>query len=399
MKKIISAFLFVVFAANAAFSQDIFLTLTKYEEKIEKLPANVTVITRDEIENKHVQTLGELLQNQAGVNVRVNGSVGAATSVSIRGASTLQTLLLVDGRRVNDIGLGSADFTSIPVTIIEKVEIIRGAGAAVYGTSAFGGVINVITKKSKYDSPLADAGVSRGSFNTFNSYLTAAYASEKFGTLASGYYISSDGDRKNSQFDGGNIFLSFQANPFENSKVSLTGNIWDGKNGVPGSTFWLTPENEQKDNNKYLKLDYDLNIDKSATINASAYAARNVRNYYDYNGGNPYDPTWTLTDGFYKYTSETYGAQADFHYKDLLLIGAEAWKDFYKEDEELSGFSSDKNRTTSAAYAQLNWVLEETVSIIPSARYDENSQYGGVFTPAVSIVSNVSESLKLSANI
>ncbi|MCL1972691.1 MAG: TonB-dependent receptor [Endomicrobia bacterium] len=403
MKKILVIIAAVFTFALNVFAQEydnddtVFLTLTKYEEKIEKLPANVTVITREEIENKRVQNLGELLQNQAGINVRINGSIGAVTSVSIRGASSLQTLLLIDGRRANDIGLGSADFTALPVTIIERVEIIRGAGAAVYGTSAFGGVVNVITKKAKDDSPLADAGYSYGSFNTWNPYLTGAYGSEKAGILASGYYISSSGDRENSRFEGGNKFLSLQANPFKNSKIFMTGNIWESRYGVPGSTYYLTPENEQKDDNKYLKLDYDLNIDESMTINASAYAVKNIRNFYDYNGGNPYDPTWTLNDGFYKYTSETYGAQTDFHYKELLLVGGEFWEDFYKENEALSGFSSDKSRTNLAAYTQLNLALGN-LSVIPTVRYDNNSQFGDVVTPAISAVFNLNDSVKFSAN-
>ena len=138
----------LIFAANIVCAQEVFLTLTRYDEQMDKMPTNVSVISSEDIEQKRAETLGDILQNETGINIREYGSSGALTSVSIRGASSKQTLVLIDGRRINDAGLGDADFSAIAASNIERVEIIRGAGAAVYGTSGFGGVINVITKKA-----------------------------------------------------------------------------------------------------------------------------------------------------------------------------------------------------------------------------------------------------------
>ena len=396
MKKIILTLLFAVFFTNAVFAQDIFLSLTKYEANTEKLPSNITVITKDEIEEKNFSTFGELLQNEVGVNVRRNGTIGAVESVSIRGASSLQTLVLIDGRRINDIGMGGTDFTAIPAAAIERVEIIKGAGAAVYGTGAFGGVLNVITKKASQTSPLIDAKISYGSFNTFEPSLTIARSSERFNVLAALSNISTDGNRENSNFVNYDVFFSAQYKINEQSSLSLTENIYDSKYGVAGSLAWLTPKNKQKDKNKYAKLDYDLNFKNSCGLTVSAYASNNARYFYDATG-NPYDPTWSLTEADYRYFSDTYGTLADFHYKDIFLFGAEYWSEYYKEDEVLTNYNSKRNRQNSAVYAQLNLSLGK-FTIIPGVRYDDNSQYGGVATPSLSAVFNALKDLKFSAN-
>ncbi|MDR2192094.1 MAG: TonB-dependent receptor, partial [Endomicrobium sp.] len=388
VKKVAAVVLAVLLLSGAGSSfvlaEDVFLSLTKYEANTEKLPTNITVITKEEIAEKNFSTLAELLQNETGVNVRRNGTVGAAESVLIRGASSLQTLVLIDGRRINDIGLGSADFTAVPAAAIEKVEIIRGAGAAVYGSGAFGGIINVITKKASQSSPIIDAKISYGSFNTFEPSLAIARSGERFNVLAALSNISTDGDRENSEFVNYDVFLSAQYKIDDKSALSLTENIYDGKYGVAGSLSWLTPKNEQKDKNKYVKIDYDLNFEDFGDLTVSGYASNNTRYFYDATG-NPYDPSFLLTQAHYKYFSDTFGALADFHYKDIFLAGAEYWGEYYKEDEELSGYKSKRNRENAAAYAQLNLSFGN-FTFIPGARYDDNSQYGGYATPSISAV-------------
>jgi outer membrane cobalamin receptor len=249
MKKILSVLLCLTFTTSLAFSQEAFLSLTKYGESLDKLPSNVTIITQEDIENKHVETLGELLEHETSINYRTYGTLGAASSISIRGASALQTLVLIDGRRVNDIGLGSADFTSIPIANIERVEVIRGAGSSIYGTSAFGGVVNVMTKKAAQDSPVLKTDISYGSFNTLQAGMVGAYANERTGALVASSMISSDGDRNNSAFNSQNVLFNASVKATENSDISLSANIYEGVYGAPGSKSFPSDNAEQKDSN------------------------------------------------------------------------------------------------------------------------------------------------------
>lgn len=398
MKKILNTLICVLFITNVVFADEVFTSLTKYDEDMEKMPVNVTIISSKDIENSNADTVEELLKQESGFYVKTNGGTGSAVSIFIRGASSVQTLVLIDGRRVNDTGLGSANLNSIQLSSIERIEIIRGAGAAVYGTSAFGGVVNIITKKAVYEGVTAEAGLSYGSFNTYSDSITGAYKKSIFGGLITFSNLRSDGYRKNSAYDGKNIFGSFQMYMGNHSIVSLTASAYNSTCGVPGpDTIYVTPFNEQKDDNKYLKLDYTLKVLNNSHINASGYISQNIRNYYDATG-NPHDPLWALTEGRYKYNSETYGTQIDFHYENIILAGAEFWEDTYKEVESLSGYNASKGRSSIAGYAQGN-IYVENLTIIPSVRYDNNSQFGGFFTPAISLVYNFTNSIKASGNI
>lgn len=141
----------------------------------------------------------------------------------MRGATAGQTLVLIDGRRINEIGTGGgADFNSIPASMIEKVEIIRGSGSAMYGTGAFGGVINVITKKADSLTPNINPYFSYGTFNTINAGITGAYATETISLLVAPSVLSSDGYRINSFYNSKNIFGNFAVKPTENSEIAFS---------------------------------------------------------------------------------------------------------------------------------------------------------------------------------
>jgi outer membrane cobalamin receptor len=376
------------------FAQDIFLTLDKYGERTEKLPVNVTTISRNDIEVKHVKTLGELLQNEVGISFQSYGSAGAVTSVMIRGSSYQQTLVLIDGRKINDISLGGADITSISTNIIERIEIIRGSGATIYGAGAFGGVINVITKKATDISPIIAGGISYGRFNTFSPYLDGAYATDKYAVFASISNISSDGDRDNSNFTNCNSFFSGQFNISDMSKLSLTGNIYGSKFNVCGSLAYPTSKNKQKDNNKYVQLEYNHIFDEISCFNIRGYLSNNMRSFYDATG-NSYNVSFN--EGINKYNSDTCGINVDFHYKEHTLVGLEFENDCYEENENLSGHNLNKNRENYATYMQLNLPISE-FTLIPGIRYDNNTKFGDVATPSISAVLNAGEKVKISAN-
>ncbi|MDR0822774.1 MAG: TonB-dependent receptor [Endomicrobium sp.] len=390
MKKAALLLAVLLFAAGAVSAQErqVFLSLTKSEVDIDELPTNVTIISQKEIEDAHVETLGELLAGSAGIDFMAYGGAGSAQNVLIRGASSVQTLVLIDGRKANLPNLGSADFTHIPTQNIERIEIIRGAGASIYGAGAFGGVVNVITKKAKKDSPFIDANISKGSFGAFNPSIVNAYANDNFGALLSLSYYSSDGERKNSDFKNANIFASVQGYLSKDSSLSFTGQIYDSKLGVPGGLTYLTPHSRQEDTNKYAKLDYNLLLNENS-LTISAYVVEN-KEHYD-----------GVIDEYAenKYTGKTYGAQAEFHLSDILLLGIEGSNDNFENEDLMSPSASfDKSRDIFAGYAQVDlnfWKFK----VLPSVRVDNNSQFGTQTTPAISAIFNATKEVKVSANV
>jgi vitamin B12 transporter len=177
----------------------IIVTATRNEISIEDATIPVTVIDRDQIELSLATDLSELLRFEAGIDIGRNGGPGQATSVFIRGTESNHTLLLIDGVRVNPGTIGGAAFQHIAPEIIERIEIVKGARSALYGTEAIGGVINVITRQA--GEPNFDMSLGYGSFNTKSGNMSGGYADEKSSIGASinwqdtdGYEIRTDSD-------------------------------------------------------------------------------------------------------------------------------------------------------------------------------------------------------------
>lgn len=228
--------------------EPVVVTATRDAQEIRKVPANVTVITKEDIERSNAKTTVDVLKEEVGIIVRDFTGNGKTASVDIRGfgeTGPLNTLVLVDGRRVNEIDLSGVDWTQIPIEQIERIEILRGPGSVLYGDNAVGGVINIITKKP--EKPLSfRAEVSRGSYLY---HKESGSVSGKWGPLSAivyGGYSSSEGYRENGFLRykdvGGKIFLDLS----DAIQFSFTGNFHRDDAGLPGALSQLLYEMDRR---------------------------------------------------------------------------------------------------------------------------------------------------------
>lgn len=123
------------------------VTATRSESRADALISDVTVITRDEIERSTGRTLVELLARAGGVQLTANGALGKLSGVFVRGTEPRHVLLLVDGVRYGSATSGQAIFDTLPLEMIERIEVLKGPASALYGSDAVGGVIQVFTRK------------------------------------------------------------------------------------------------------------------------------------------------------------------------------------------------------------------------------------------------------------
>lgn len=130
---------------------------------------SVRVIEKEEIKQMPVRTIDELLSYVAGVDVRQRSPFGLQADISVRGGSFEQTLILLNGVKINDPQSGHHNF-NLPLNLdaVERIEILRGAGARIYGHNAFAGAINIITKPE--DQSQAQLGIIMGSYNYLNTH-------------------------------------------------------------------------------------------------------------------------------------------------------------------------------------------------------------------------------------
>ncbi len=148
-------FLAAALLPTAAFAQTtipinptLVITANRVEQPVSSVLAPVVVIDRAEIESRQVQSLPELLKTLPGVQIATLGGRGHISSLFIRGTNSNHSLVLMNGRPIAAMVAGTPDLSQIPLGNIERIEYIRGPRAAVYGSDAIGGVINLITKTS-----------------------------------------------------------------------------------------------------------------------------------------------------------------------------------------------------------------------------------------------------------
>ena len=203
--------------------------------------ASSTVITAEDIAHSPSNNLPDILAQVPGVQLTsLFGSAvnGVKTTVDLRGFGAFalsNTLILVNGRRLNDVDMSQVDLSTIPLQSIERIEITRGnSGAVLYGDNAIGGVINIVTKNGVGGPPVTirgEAGV--GSFNTRLANVSAATNHGPWSTSFYGNAIKSDGYRVNNALDQrngvGNLNYS---TPDLKAFLTVTGD--DQKLGLPG---------------------------------------------------------------------------------------------------------------------------------------------------------------------
>ena len=243
--------------ADSAPGETIVVTATRTEIPLSDAIVPVTVISREDIELSLATDLGELLRFQAGIDIGRNGGPGQATSVFMRGTESNHTLVLIDGVRMNPGTLGGAAIQHIAPEMIERIEIVKGARSALFGTDAIGGVINIITRRA--ESAYFESGFGAGSFDSRSGVVSGGNRGEKSDFSISVSYQDTDGfaPRTDSDVVRGYDNLSvnlYGARRFGDAEISVR--HWQTEGIVEYLDFFLAPVDQDfKNATTALQLD------------------------------------------------------------------------------------------------------------------------------------------------
>ncbi len=247
MKKSIALLFLLIF--NIIISQqdttdlkEVVVSTTKLEIPFSKNFRTVKIISSDYIKNSPASNVSDLLQEITGIDVRRRGVGGVQGDLYIRGGGFDQTLLLVDGMKMDDSQTGHHTLNMIlPLYLIERIEVIKGPAARIFGQNAFNGAINIVTKdvtgeKKQIDMSLKE--ISYGSFEQKNISAVTKIITNKVKSLLSFSNNTSDGYRHNTDYKRNNYFVKTSFN-LKSSPIDVIASFTENKFGANG--FYASP--------------------------------------------------------------------------------------------------------------------------------------------------------------
>ena len=241
---LITAILFYTVQAKAQIDpvkrdtlKEVIITSSRIDLPFKENSRTILVITAKQIKQSAVTNITDLLQQVAGVDMRRRGVSGMQADLYIRGGSFDQTLLLIDGIKVEDPQTGHHTMNmALPIEVIERVEIIKGAATRIFGQNAFTGAINIVTKKNANN--VNSVGVQIGSFGQKNGAITVGKNLENSSVIAHASINSSDGYRHNTDFKNQNYFIKNTFNK-NNTPINFIGYFTERNFGANG--FYASP--------------------------------------------------------------------------------------------------------------------------------------------------------------
>ncbi|WP_313581821.1 TonB-dependent receptor [Chishuiella sp.] len=406
MKKITMVLYFV---GQSIFAQNINDTIAIGEVSIldnrlntplSKENRNIYVIDKAEINKLPVRTIQEVLQYAAGVDLRQRGPFGSQADISLDGGSFEQTLILLNGIKIMDHQTAhNALNLPIPLEAVEKIEIIRGPAARVYGNNSLTGVINVVTRKptktgiyahtylgTNFEKDTEDTG---DTFINRGIHLGANFAKEKHQHQIFASHDWGNGYRYNTAFENNKLY--YQGNFEFNDKNSLIASYGYVKNGFGANGFYAAPGD--KNSKEIVETTLATLQSKHQLADRWSLAPRLSYRYnfddYRYFKNN-------LNSARSKHYSNSISGEINSTYqlnKGQIGLGAE-----YRNEQINSTSIKNHTRNNVGFYAEYKTDLTSKLNVNVGTYVNYNSQYGWKAFPGIDASYTVTTNLKLVAN-
>lgn len=400
---------------SAVTTKDVVVTATRTEADVKMVPNTVEVITADDIEKLGATDVYSALRLADNVQI-MNTSTGFGHRISMRGMSSDSTLILINGQRTaiedTETTQNLLALDRINVHNIERIEIIRGAASAQYGSDALAGVINIITKKST-GKPSVTVGATTGTTNMSNYYHIDLGRQGKF---SSTFDMNFSKDRQWTEHEVSGLPVKNLQGPKQSYNFSGTYELGENKHlnldlgyykdklsgdwshkeynlGAWGGIVRLQDaklETERRDaslslTGKTKKDDYMVRtfyskLDKFRFLPYTALAK-------EYGETNKYSIWGIEAKNSHKVNGDhtlTYGTEYDRYDVDGVNFGKDG--------------DNGKNLNTYAAYIQDEWLLGDKWEIIPAVRYDHHSEFGSKTTPHIGVTYLANDHNRFKAN-
>jgi vitamin B12 transporter len=227
--------------AVAAVQEAVVVSATRTEAPLAQLASSVTVFNAETIERRQQPPLIDLLRTAPGATVVANGSRGAIASLFLRGGESNYTKVLLDGIPLNEPG-GTFDFGNVTTENLDRVELVRGAQSALFGSDAMSGVIQMFTRRPADGSTRSQALFEGGTFGTARVSAGAAGRAGEFDYSVGAAHFTTNNDVPNNEFDNTTLSGSAGLALGRSATLRFTGRAELGQVGVPGQSAFGRPD-------------------------------------------------------------------------------------------------------------------------------------------------------------
>lgn len=356
---------------------EVVVTATRVPMVVDTVSQSVSIIDREQIEQTQARTVEQALRELPGLDVVETGQPGGPTSVFLRGANSQQTLVLVDGVRVNDPFNSGFNFANLPVDNIERIEVLRGPQSVLYGSEAMGGVINIVTRHGS-DQPTATASFEGGSHDSWRGQGSFTGTFGKLALSGESSYFTTDNDRLNSENRLFNAAVRGRVQVLEHLDVGAQISYNESHTGTPGDRFTNDPNDSTDFNNLFVATTihgqptdwWDIRLQLS-----------HARNNVTFDGPTP-NPPWMAGDS-YSHTSsdrDQIDLQQVFTINEqhqFLLGGTLDHSPATLHSTSDYGTNNlDRSLTSEAVYGQYNFTPVERLTATVGGRLDNYSSFG-----------------------
>ena len=373
------------FAEEPLRTDPVVVTATRIPERVSEQASDVSVVTREESRILLPVVAGDVMQGLPGVDVQRSGVAGDRENIKIRGGRSAYTLIQVDGFPVNSPSSGQFDIGFLPVDLLERVEVVRGAQSALYGSNAMSGVVNFIPRKGEGTG--LGASLAAGSYDTL-----------KWGAFGQG------------RWPGGGLFAGAGGYRSEgilpNDDASIVSFLGSGDVGLGdrvriGGMYLATDgekgiavDDDPRDDNHRMERRIDVGgvrvaaaVSRTVSLSGSASTASE-----ELQDNDPPNPGQTAAFDFVDRSRKTvYGLEARFtpSPKSTTILGAEYNRDQSESSSAFTdtGFSSTSRQDVAtynrSVYLQEEVRLSKKAGVSLGVRMDRNTEAGTQFNPKV----------------
>ncbi len=373
---------------------DVVVTATRTAISADDSIVPVVVIDSEEIQRSSAKDIVSLLSGTAGIDISNTGGLGKQSSIFIRGTNSGHAVVLIDGVKVGSATLGSTAFEHIPLSQIERIEIVKGPRSSLYGSDAIGGVVQIFTKKGSADqggiAPAITVGV--GSDATHKVNFSAAGGKDGFSIFFGGNSLSSEGynamSENNQDRDG-----------FKSNSVLLNiGKLWE--NGAQLDLMYMGASNKNEFDNSYSPDNaFHATQDNSEKtvkfampignkFDLSLQVSESIEDAINYNDGAQAS----------KFESTRRGQNLQFGFQPIDEVAITFGNDFQQDKVDGTTAYSKTNIETDSRYLQGLFEFGK-VNLLAGYRYDDNSSFGDAETYNVGISFKPTKILSIKSSI